>query len=430
MDKNEKLNSDEFKQYISEEDIKIVTEKYFGTENVVAHTYSIEFASKHIMLGFLCDYLKLSINARLNNEEIKNVSCFIKSISKSNKAKAAMVQDLKLFDKELKFYTLIKDRIQIPGLKWSPELILGLKDAMVFENLNTLGYRVRNKLKTFDKAHTLQALRTLARLHASTIIYEERKSRDLNLPYSINDEFETYLDEGGYHIFDPWYIQCMSGALEVIKSHSKYAKDDHVISKCTEKWTDVWKAALELGNYTPKYRNVICHRDLWNNNMLFHYSAVNGLEVPDDCLLVDFQAVRYHPPAGDIMLLLYCNLERDFREENLKLFLNFYYDALEMELSNHDILIRNVLTLDELFKSAEEYRLWGLVLTACLVPQFWLDDELTTKIFSDSAQFEEILSKNKAKFIKKMIDEDVSYKEKVLGIFEEIVTEYCIDNKD
>ncbi|XP_038210040.1 uncharacterized protein LOC119830923 [Zerene cesonia] len=423
-------NSDEIKHYISEDNIKLVTEKYFGTEKVVAHTYSIEFASKH-MLGFLCDYLKLNINAQLNNGELKNLICFIKSISKSNKAKAAMVQDLKLFDKELKFYTVIKERIHITGIKsWSPELILGLKDAMVFENLNTLGYRVRNKLKTFDKAHTLQALRTLARLHASTIIYEERKSEDLHLPYRVNDEFEAYLDEGGYHISDPWYIQCMIGALEVVKSHSKYAKDDIVIGKCIEKWTYVWKAALDLANYSPKYRNVICHRDLWNNNMLFRYSTVNGLEVPDDCLLVDFQAVRCHPPAGDIMLLLYCNLERDFREENFKLFLNFYYDALEMELINNDILIRDVLTFEELDKSAEEFRPWGLVLTACLVPQFWMDDELTTKIFTDSARFEEILSKDKAKFMRTMIDEDAIYRDKVLGIFEEIVTEYCIDNKE
>lgn len=297
---------------------------------------------------------------------------------------------------------------------------------MVFEDLNALQYKLRDKFERFDTPHTLQALQTLARFHASSIILEEKKTKILGRPYVIHEEYEEFLSKGGYRHDDTWFQQCMKGALEAIKTFSKYGSNEDSLEVIEMHWTDVWRSSLSLSDSSNKYRNVICHRDLWNNNILFHYKKVVDRMVPDDCVLVDFAAVRCQPPAGDVMLLLYCNLDPEAREENMDMFLSHYYKELKQILHSSNIDIENVVTKTDFLKSAEEQRLWAIIVSACLLPQFWLDDDLMTEIFTDNAKFHEILSNDKGSFIKNMMQSNQKYKEKVMELFDEIVERYCL----
>ncbi|XP_034832281.1 uncharacterized protein [Maniola hyperantus] len=397
-------------------------------EDTVFKSYSLHRASEK-MLGFLSDYWKLEIQFT-GNKQIQSNSFFIKSISQSNASKAKMVKEMKLFDKELKFYVFIRDKINLADLApWSANLVMTLNEAMVFEDLNFLQYRTRNKHETFDQQHTLLALQALARFHAGSLVYEEKKRKQLKKHFIIYDEHKEDLNRGGYIKSDPWFIQCMNGALEAIKSFSKYNNNLHILKEIESRWTDVWDLALDLSHFSFEYRNVICHRDLWNNNILFSYKEVNERLAPDNCVLVDFQAVTCQPPAGDVMLLLHCNLDPVFREENMTTFLKYYYRKLQDVLSSNDVIITDILSLEQFQSSCEKYKLWGLVATACLVPQFWVDDDLTIKYFSDTDSFGEILTKDKGSFIKKMMRTNDDYKNKVMQVFEEIVDSYCLDNK-
>lgn len=307
---------------------------------------------------------------------------------------------------------------------WAATLITALKDAMVFEDLKAANYKLHNKFERFDLPHTLEALKTLARFHASSIIFEENKRNERNDQYTINDDYERNLDRGGYHLASDWFSQCMTGALEAVKAFSKYNETD--LELVETNWRSVWSNAMNLSDSSSKYRNVICHRDLWNNNIMFRYSkAEDGRLEPSDCQLVDFQAIRYQPPAGDVMLLLCCNLDPKDREENLDTFLSFYYKELKKILSAYNFEISNIIPKIEFMISAEEQRQWGLVVCACLIPQFWLNDDFITDTFTDNAQFDEILSKNKGQFIKKMMENNFDYKQKVMEIFEEIADRYC-----
>ncbi|CAH0585756.1 unnamed protein product [Chrysodeixis includens] len=408
--------------YITKEDVKtILANCNNNNEEIIIENYFVHNASDK-MLGFLADYWRVKVH--LSNRKVLNF--FVKAISRSNAAKASMVKEMRLFDKEAFFYSVIKKKIEVPGLKpWAATLITALKDAMVFEDLKASHYKLHNKFERFDLPHTLQALRTLARLHASSIIFEENKRKEGKDGYTINDEYEQNLDRGGYHLASDWFSQCMTGALEPFRAFSKYNETD--LDLIETNWCDVWSAAMDLSNCSPKYRNVICHRDLWNNNIMFCYSKTeDGRLEPSDCQLVDFQAIRYQPPAGDVMLLLCCNLDPKFREENLEMFLRFYHEELKKILNNYNVDIADVIPWNEFVTSAEEQRQWGLVVCACLIPQFWLDDDFITDTFMDNAQFDEILSKNKGLFITKMMENNLDYKQKVMEIFEEIADRYCL----
>ncbi|KAJ8722057.1 hypothetical protein PYW08_004459 [Mythimna loreyi] len=408
---------------ITDEDINLILTNYNRTnEEIFLQSYTVHSASDKI-LGFQAEYWKMKVH--LSNGKV--LYFFIKSIPRSNAAKANMVKEMQLFEKETFFYSVIKENIEIPDLKpWSARLITSLNDAMVFEDLNAKQYKLRNKFSTLDMAHTLQALKTLARFHASSIIYEEKKRKETLGEYKgIYYEYETALHLGEYHLATDFFFQCMTGALEAMKSFSKY--DDTEMNLIESRWRDVWSTALSLGGFSSHQRNVVCHRDLWNNNLMFHYSnhSENRWE-PDDCVLVDFQDIGYSPPAADVMLLLCCNLNPTFREKNIDVFLNVYFVELKKILDKYNIEINEIFTKEEFIASAEEQRLWGLTVCACLLPHSWLDDEVTTENFSDNARFEQIFFKNRGEFIKKMMEINFDYRQKIMGIFEEIANRYCL----
>lgn len=298
-----------------------------------------------------------------------------------------------------------------------------MKSALVFEDMSAHQYKLRDKFKRFDMVHTLEALKTLTRFHASSIIYEENKSKELGRSYSINEDFCHQLHDAGYVNTDNWFILCMKAAIDAIKVFSNYSKEQ--IEIIESRWFNVWSSGLDLSNPTTECRSVICHRDLWNNNLMFHYKKVGDEMVPDDCVLVDFQAAKYQPPAGDVMLLLYCNLDPQFREDNMDTLLNFYLDELSEILANNEIDLK-VINRERFFESAEKQRLWAVVVCACLMPQFWINDEILTETFCNAEQFDDILSKNKSGFVTKMMKNNLDYKEKVMNIFEEIVERYCL----
>ncbi|XP_050682147.1 uncharacterized protein LOC126977403 [Leptidea sinapis] len=417
-----------YDKYVTEIDVQYIVKKYFNDSNyAMLDHYSVKTASTK-MLGFLSDYLKITVYTKNSKTEAKEtIQCFLKCISKVNKAKAAMVRDLNLLSKEVIFYSDVKNKLYSPAIKpWSPRFITSIKDAIVLENLNARGYKVRDKLVAFEENHTLQALKTLAAFHAASIIFEERNSKKLKNTYRLNDEFDILSTVGAYEKCDPWFVQCMDGALQAIKNHSKYYKNEKCIKSIEEKWQTVWESALHLSNYSTKHRNVICHRDLWNNNILFHYADDDGRDVPDDCLLVDFQAFKSQPPAGDVMCFIYCNLDQNYRNENLSKFLNYYYSELQNNLTSHG-LSADLLSINEFLESCEEQRLWGLIVSACLLPLTWIDDQITTTVFTDTVHFDNILFKDRASFILKMMESNNIYKQKVLTIFEEIIETYCLN---
>lgn len=96
--------------YITEEDIKFILSKDNSANGGKLSEYHVHTASNK-MLGFLSEYLKVTVC--LTNQ--KMLHFFIKAISKTNVAKAKMVKEMKLFEKEMIFYLDVKKILEVIG---------------------------------------------------------------------------------------------------------------------------------------------------------------------------------------------------------------------------------------------------------------------------------------------------------------------------
>jgi len=144
-----------------------------------------------------------------------------------------------------------------------------------------------------------------------------------------------------------FYSKIIESALnDAIKSIKNTYKDDIKlipIMKNLEKllngnlYNKMMKIILEKSN-----TNVICHGDLWINNLMFHYNTINNK--CDNCYLIDLQSIRYTSPIIDLLHFIYTSTIKQVRYQYLYQLLNDYHNSLIDTLTIH--LYNNVNILD------------------------------------------------------------------------------------
>lgn len=106
---------------------------------------------------------------------------------------------------------------------------------------------------------------------------------------------------------------------------------------------------------------VLCHGDIWGNNVLFTHSADGKA---NDILLCDFQTVYLGSPLSDITYLLYSSSQEDLNDRDWDLLLLHYHTELSTTLRklkyNSTIPSLIDLQMEALYKGASQ-ALMGLV---------------------------------------------------------------------
>lgn len=116
---------------------------------------------------------------------------------------------------------------------------------------------------------------------------------------------------------------------------------------------------------------VMCHGDLWVNNLMFKYDACN---VVSAVKLIDLQTVRFTSPSIDILHFLYTSTERIVRETSLDELLEVYVEALAAELKSHMATSEKLSELLERFnvsnirRQCNENIMYGLGISMWLMP--------------------------------------------------------------
>ncbi|XP_017777645.1 PREDICTED: uncharacterized protein LOC108563444 [Nicrophorus vespilloides] len=324
-----------------------VLRKYCEPEGADVIAYKVKPLSDKVQ-GFMGQHYLLEITFSIpksGNNEIQGF--FLKVLNGTSKLILEMCMSVRAYEKEEFHYNFLqreylKENIDI---SYGPRLYFCKPYKLVLEDLCLRGFTTRNKYDQFSLDECKVVLKNLATFHSSFIIYEKRKSVCLldSYPECLEDRiFTTEVTCGST------WIRCSIDGLVKIVDHIDIISE---LEKNTLK-SDIMEVYQKTCDkqVNRKCLNTILHADLWSNNFLFKYK--DGKVT--DCMLLDYQAIKYGPPASDVMQMIRTNTNSKFRQDNLNDLLKFYYECLSTCLSKAGYSCENYFTMNDFLDSCKE----------------------------------------------------------------------------
>lgn len=326
------------------------------------------------------------------------------------------------FCKEIFIYKHLFEKIRNVNIALLDSITLGCfltkdKYLLVFDDLRSLGYKTLSKHDYLDYNNVVLVLKTIAKLHASSLIYEEKTSKSLR-PY-FDKYTETFYAQNPSHMGHISYLASVKGLITEFNIFD--IKNNEICKEEYKRRThNICNKIFNLVKPSEKFRNVICHGDLWMTNFMIKYNK----EKPIGCVLLDFQLTRYAPPAHDFMGLLYFVTSRKFRKMYLNEFCDIYYKELEMEVSNYGYDLKEMITRQDFDASCEEQKVFATLQTATYYQMIQVKKDYLNEVVKNKKKWNRILYDDRSLIILENCKNDKEYKQKLQDTFENLV-ELC-----
>lgn len=178
----------------------------------------------------------------------------------------------------------------------------------------------------------------------------------------------------------------MSGHYEMLRELLKDLKCAPLLNKLF----DNHKTLIEDNSQKAVKRrddrfNVLCHGDLWSNNIMFQYNEETGK--PETCMLVDFQMCFYSSPMLDLHYFIINSLSRENKITQVDYIIHLYHDNLIKNLKALGFQghIPTLLELQRDFLDTGAFGLFSAVLVFPVIKAPASDDSTIDNIASETA---------------------------------------------
>ncbi|KAF3425543.1 hypothetical protein E2986_01315 [Frieseomelitta varia] len=418
---------EELTALLLDSDINKIVERKLRSNNFRVLHWSLDSLGE--TNGFLGSYYTLSVTVKIDDKS-KHFKFFVKTPPPTTSPQYDFLANTDVFNKEIVVYSEIVPRMGVGnGSKWLPDYYLGKSNVIiVLEDAKQSGYVTPDKYQPFDEEHCILVAKTLSILHSRSLILDEKLRR--NNGQTIFDLYGEYLKEvafvEGEEVVEKYISSCFKGACTIIDMHEGLSCDEAtVIKNCVNKWM---KKLPEWVQSSEKYRNVMCHRDLWANNIMFKRDSAGK---PIGCYLVDFQFLRYNPPAFDFVICFYLSTDRATRRRCHDLLLDVYYDTMKEELSAEGLDVEACLPRAQFVESCKDAKVLALTYAVTNLQIMLLTQQAAEEYFVRSTdQLEHVLyGDQRPDLIKSQCRSKKSFQSRITEIVDEI-REYLAANPD
>ncbi|XP_044256112.1 uncharacterized protein LOC123006028 [Tribolium madens] len=357
--------------------------------------------------GFLGEHYQLTL--KYNTKNTTNQSTyFIKALPLGNLNQLDYVQESGIFRKEVILYqNLLTELIKIGN--FGPKCYFIKDSCIVLEDMKAKGFEMMPKEEYLDDLHCIAMLKTLAKYHSSTIIYERKRNIKLDEKFQeeIKETCFSFIEGQPRHKWCVCVTKCVNDLIKLLPIENC----DAICAKF-EKF--VFEKMPQMLAPSKQFTNVLTHDDLWCNNLLFNDKP--------ECVFVDFQLARYTPPALDFLISLFLNLQYSHVEENLSKFVDIYYSFLVEALKKNNLDERE-LSRREFDETLGFYKLAALTETAMYATHIYVSEKLSNEIVADFHSYNEFSFINRSKFAVKEFQDNSQYRDRLCGILKPLVEE-------
>lgn len=164
--------------------------------------------------------------------------------------------------------------------------------------------------------HVRLTIGKLAKMHAASVVYLEQGGR-----------FDAKYDEGFYTPkMIPIFEHSYQSNIDIMREASANWACAKTLNHFYDNWREIFlKKIFPIAQRDDSRFSVLCHGDLWVNNIMFKYSAEGKVQ---DCLLVDYQICNYNSPALDLHYFIFSSLHKDLRLTQIDNIIALYHKEL------------------------------------------------------------------------------------------------------
>ncbi|XP_033159319.1 uncharacterized protein LOC117140478 [Drosophila mauritiana] len=200
----------------------------------------------------------------------------------------------------------------------------GGEPIIVLQDLKAMGFRMKDRLAGLELSDCLLVMKKLAQLHAASLAAQELESSSFAFHADHLQEI-VYCDEA-----TDFYATILDTSVQqALESLGDANADDCLttpIRLLEELRTNLFENLKQEINATAAAPNsVICHGDLWVNNIMFRSE-------PEEVIFFDLQAMRKSSPVFDILHFIYTSTRRPLRDVHTDTLLAAYSQTLSEEL--------------------------------------------------------------------------------------------------
>ncbi|TDG48683.1 hypothetical protein AWZ03_005012 [Drosophila navojoa] len=383
-----------------------------GDENLILLKRQLEAGSTELM-GYMGEYYKLHLELEDTRTKCKHhLQYFVKSLPYKNPPQRAECERKGVFRKETSIYKRILPHIQRYG---------GRDDVMVLEDL-TQHYRHLKANESYSQEHYKLVLGHLAALHAASIAWEEAEQ------FNIGERYKNVFKELLMNTENEWFITGLKGIVFLAARHVKY-QTERAQTFIREELFRLLSETEHLVKPSKSIRNVLCHRDTWDRNILFGFDSPTA-SLPSSCCLVDFQLTQYCSPSLDVLFLLYILVPSAQERRNMyDQALEYYYDALQAEFMRLG-LPANLISRSNFLEECERTRLAGLTMKALTEPQTKMLAVISNKLRSEEPEkFDFYLNCDRSEMYLRVMQMQPGYEETIMEPIAELV-DYLMEREN
>lgn len=392
---------------LSEEDCFTILHNKLNSCDYTLKSFAVSGFSERA--GFLGDHFNLKINICRKCKE-EQLSFFMKTIPSTPSQREFSISSGAVF-KEYRMFTKFVPLLKSHGINILEEVLpktylCRYDDLIVQEDLTEQGFVRLNPQLSLGFEEIKTVLKALAKFHAAFIILEEKISKERGCNYRLNQEFQKEFQETFYTKKHKPNADGMNasktGARASVDAFYREGKlGREVLCKLLEEAVDKQE---EYVKPSDRFRNTVGHGDLWVNNMLFRYEN----EFVKDCRIIDFQSYRYHPPAHDVLCVLYLTTDRDFRTKYFTTALSVYFEELSRIFSDYGV--PDVISKEEFEESCRFYKESVLTQTMGHFQVILIPVDVSKHLFENPEELREAFFGNKYEFMLETFAKDANFK--------------------
>lgn len=282
------------------------------------------------------------------------------------------------------------------------------------------GYKTFKSCETLDLKHTLVTAASIARFHAFFANYATKRSSN-GRSYNFLEEYGDVMTEPTF-CDSPWLRAAAKLSVNFLRIYSKQFAQypQELEGVLVERYIE---ACVDLREHEDTL-NVMIHKDLWMNNIMFKH---NG-EEPTNALIIDFQCLRYGPPAFDLMVFLYLTTVRKFRKRHERDVLRHYFDIFSETIDEATKARLKGLSYDyETFVAwCERSRMFAAFIAIGIFPYVLMDPTTAQKTFDDPATYMKYCNEDRTEPVLEYCKISKIYMERQLEVNEEFIERYVL----